>query len=49
MMSSLFAGLNGSVQAYGMMNEDSLLVSAVVGNESTNYNYACVTVERVSA
>lgn len=45
----LFADLGGSVKAYGNLNEDSLLISAVVGNESTNYNYACVSVERVTA
>ena len=48
-LKKLFADLGGSVKAYGNLNEDSLLISAVVGNESTNYNYACVSVERVTA
>lgn len=48
-MFRLFAGLGGSVKAYGSTNEDSLLISAVVGSESTNFNYACVSVERITA
>lgn len=48
-MCRLFAELGGSVKAYGLMNEDSLLISAVVGNESTNFNYACVSVEKITA
>ena len=48
-MCRVFDGLGGSVKAYGVMSEDSLLISAVVGSESTNFNYACVSVERITA
>lgn len=47
--SRLFAGLGGSVDAYGAMKDDNLVVSAVAGSESTSYSYACVSVERLSA
>ena len=45
----LFAGLGGSVDAYGAMKDDNLVISAVAGSESTSYTYACVSVERLSA
>lgn len=45
----LFAGLGGSVDAYGAMKDDNLVLSAVAGSESTSYSYACVSVERLSA
>ena len=43
----LFKTLGGDVNAYGAQNEDSLLLSSLGSNDSTNYNYACVGVEKV--
>lgn len=45
----LFNGLGGSIQAYGAMKDDNLVLSAVAGSDSTSYSYACITVERLSA
>ena len=47
-LDGLFAELGGSVKAYGSLKEENLTISAIVGNESTNYNYACVAIERLS-
>ena len=43
----LFKTLGGDVNAYGAQNEDSLLLSSLVSNDSTNYSYACVGVEKI--
>ena len=43
----LFKTLGGDVNAYGAQNEDSLLLSSLGSNDSTNYSYACVSVEKV--
>ena len=47
-LDGLFAELGGSVKAYGSLKEENLTISAIVGNESTNYNYACVSIEKLS-
>ena len=31
-----------------LLKEENLTISAIVGNESTNYNYACVSIEKLS-
>lgn len=36
------------MNAYGALKEDNMMISAIVGNESTNYNYACVSIEKLS-
>ena len=47
-LNTLFAELGGSVNAYGALKEDNMMISAIVGNDSTNYNYACVSIEKLS-
>ena len=43
----LFKTLGGDVNAYGAQNEDSLLLSSLGSNDSTNYSYACVGVAKI--
>lgn len=47
MRNRLFKGLGGSLDAYGALNEENLILSALGGSDSANYSYACVGVERV--
>ena len=47
MRNRLFKGLGGSLDAYGALNEENLILSALGGSDSANYSYACVCVERV--
>ena len=43
----LFKTLGGDVNAYGDQNEDSLLLISLGRNDSTNYSYAYVGVEKI--